>query len=438
MNKRIAEINNRLTEINIVLRKNENCDIDALDKEVRDLLDEKDELETREKRQATANGIENGSIEARTIHKPGEDIPFVAASKTQIASASRAKSYRSMFFGKENKELDKGEFRSFNEFMSVIHSGRFDERLQKRAFSGQTGVSGGFSVPDEFAAWLMDNSIEQEIVRPRAQVWPMLTDTKKIPAWDGNDHSSNLFGGISGVWVGETQTSSKQTGKMRLLQLTAKKLACFTQASNELIDDGMEFEDQLGLALSKAMGWFMDYAFLNGTGVGQPLGVLNDPALITVNKENGQTADTIVYENLTKMFARIAPSSRKNAVWVANDTTIPLLLSLNIAIGTAGSHVPVLTESNGEFKILTRPVIFTEKVPSLGSKGDISLIDFSQYAVGLRKDVYIDKNNAPGWTEDMSDYRAILRADGLGTWDKPLTPKNGETQSWCVTLEARE
>jgi len=54
--------------------------------------------------------------------------------------------------------------------------------------------------------------------------------------------------------------------KLRLIQLKAKKLACFSQASNELIADGMSFEEMLAGALIKGLGWYMDYAFINGTG----------------------------------------------------------------------------------------------------------------------------------------------------------------------------
>jgi len=46
----------------------------------------------------------------------------------------------------------------------------------------------------------------------------------------------------------------------------------------------------------------MDYAFINGTGEGQPLGIINDPALITVDKEDSQAAATITYQNVVNMF----------------------------------------------------------------------------------------------------------------------------------------
>lgn len=74
---------------------------------------------------------------------------------------------------------------------------------------------------------------------------------------------------------------------------------------------------------------------------------------------------------------------------------------------------------------------------SLGTQGDVALVDFSQYTIGLRKEVSIDKSNAPGWTEDMTDFRVIVRVDGQGTWNEAITPKNGDSLSWAVTLAER-
>ncbi len=103
-----------------------------------------------------------------------------------------------------------------------------------------------------------------------------------------------------------------------------------------------------------------------------PLGVLNDPALIIVTKESGQAAKTIVYENIINLFSRLHPACVNNAVWVVNSTAIPQLLTLNMVVGTGGVAVPVLNESNGTYRMLGRPVRFTEKVPSVGTVGDIS------------------------------------------------------------------
>lgn len=358
----------------------------------------------------------------------------------QRGTAPKAKDYRSLFGIKKDQPLDTGGFKDFNEFLNLIHSGRSDSRLQKadtRAMTIGSGSAGGVIVPEEFSAWLLDQSLESEIIRPRATVWPMISETKKCPGWDMSDHKNSLFGGLTAEWLPESGTATEVFAKLRRIMLTARKLACYTSASNELVADGVSFEQQLQDALVKTIGFYLDYSFIQGLGAGQPLGLLNDPALITVSKEVGQQIKTVLYANVLKMFARLAPQCMKNAIWIASQTIIPQMLSMTITVGTGGSIAPAVTQQNGKFYLLTREVIFTEKCPALGSTGDLILCDPSQYSIGLRKEVSLDKSNAPGWLKDESSYRAIVRADGQSQWNTAISPKNGDSLSWCVALEAR-
>jgi hypothetical protein len=49
----------------------------------------------------------------------------------------------------------------------------------------------------------------------------------------------------------------------------------------------------------------------------------------------------------------------------------------------------------------------------------------------------LEKSNIPGWTNDLMSYRALLRFDAQGTWNTAITPKNGDSLSWCVGLAER-
>ncbi|HOG17669.1 MAG TPA: phage major capsid protein [Syntrophales bacterium] len=372
----------------------------------------------------------------------GGPFTLTAGMENPVArgGASKGRDFRSLFGIQKGVALDRGGFQDFNEFLSLLHSSRADQRLkvaETRAMSIGTPSAGGFIVPEDFAAWILDASLEGEIVRPRATVWPMLSESKKVPGWDMSDHKNTLFGGLTAEWLAESGTATEVFAKLRQIMLVARKLACYTCASNELVADGVSFEEQLSGALVKTIGFYLDYSFIQGTGAGQPLGILNDPALITVAKETGQQTKTILYANVLKMFARLAPQCMKNAVWIANQTTIPQMLSMTITIGTGGAIAPAVTQQNGKFYLLTKEVLFTEKCPALSSKGDLILADLSQYSIGLRKEVSVDKSNAPGWLKDESSYRAIVRADGQGQWNSAITPKNGDSLSWCVTLADR-
>ena len=118
-----------------------------------------------------------------------------------------------------------------------------------------------------------------------------------------------------------------------------------------------------------------------------------------------------------------------------NNTAV---LTLSLAVGTGGAAIPVMTESNGQFKILTRPVLFTEKTEPLGDKGDVMLCDFSQYVVGLRSGMTFDTSIHVHFETDELLSRIIERHDGQPLWDSALTLEDGTTTvSPFVVLGAR-
>lgn len=351
-------------------------------------------------------------------------------------SASRqvisGRKYADMF----GRAADRGGFQNFNEFLEVLSSGRFDKRLQNQ-MTENVPSTGGFVVPEQFAAWLLDASLESELIRPRATIWPMTSDTLKVPGWDSSDHTSSLFGGLTGTWLDEAGSATEVNAKFRQIQLHAKKLACYTSASNELVADGVDFEAQIQMALVKTLSWYMDYSFIQGSGAGQPLGILNDPALVEVSKEVGQDDSTVVYENVIKMYARLAPQCMKNAIWIASQTVVPQVLAMSLGIGLGGAQVqPAVLQEGGRFFLLGKELFFSEKVPTLGSKGQLMLVDPSQYCLGLRREVTLDKSIHVGWSQDLASYRSILRVDGQGQWNAAITPKEGDSLSWCVALAA--
>jgi len=198
--------------------------------------------------------------------------------------------------------------------------------------------------------------------------------------------------------------------------------------SSELQADTPGGLNQIEMLCGKGLGWYRDKFFLKGSGVGQPLGILKAPCLIEVDPESGQESGTIVYENLTQMMSRMYAGSFQNSVWVCHQSTIPQLLQLSMAVGTGGDHIPVMREgSNGQFTILTRPVIFTEKTETLGSEGDIVLADFSQYVVGLRQGMRFDTSIHVGFATDELLARLIERHDGQPLWNEALTLEDGTT-----------
>lgn len=312
-------------------------------------------------------------------------------------------------------------------FFSTVFSGRFHPELIRASMNESVGSEGAFLVPSEQAAKIHAVSLESEIVQPRCYVQPMASNSCKIPAMVIGDNSSALFGGFTASYTAELGTISEHDPKTRSMELIAKKLTGLIRFSSELNADTPGGMNQIETLCGKGLAWYRDKAFLKGTGGAQPMGILNSPCVVTVAKESGQKIGTIVYENLTKMMARMFAGSFQNSVWVAHQSTIPQLLTLSIAVGTGGSYIPVMTQSNGEFSILTRPVLFTEKTMTLGTKGDIMLADFSQYVVGMRSEMRFDQSIHVAFATDEIMGRIIERHDGFPLWDSALTLADGTT-----------
>jgi len=348
------------------------------------------------------------------------------------------KDYRSMF----GAAGDTGGFSDPAEFFRTVSENPGDSRLlslkrEHRGMSEAIPSDGGFSAPVEMSKWLMDNSLGKELVRPLANVWPMASLELDIPAWDDSSRSSTLLGGFSAAWIQEGTAITESSPELRRLKLRAHKLGLLTSVTHELLADGLMFREKFLDALGTALAWELDEAFINGTGAGQPKGLTNDAGKLTVSAEVGQVASTFVFENATNMLARLAPECHGKAVWICNQTLIPSLAELHIDIGTAGSYVPALREDNGKWRLLGKPVLFSEHLPSIGTENDVILCDLSRYVIGLRSEIRIDSSPHYGFNQDLTYFRALVRADGQGAWESARTPKNGDSVSWIVSLETR-
>lgn len=343
-----------------------------------------------------------------------------------------------------------GEFGNMAEFLKVIdhRTDRSEESVAgkiktlKNAMSSNSPSDGGFLVPEVMRAELLRVALETAIVRPRARVVPMESARVAWPALDGTSNASSVFGGIVAYWTEETAALVQSSPTFAKIVLDAKKLTAYTEVPNELIDDSLiSFNAFISQVFPEAIAWYEDNAFLTGTGVGEPLGVLNagNNALISVAKETGQSADTIVWENIVKMYSRMLPGALGRAVWVAHIDTFPELATMALSVGTGGSAVWLNNGVAGPpMSILGRPVIFTEKAQTVGDAGDINFVDFGHYLVGDRQAMTAMSSPHYKFGNDVTAFRFIQRVDGRPWLQSAITPKNGSnTLSPFVSLAAR-
>jgi HK97 family phage major capsid protein len=286
--------------------------------------------------------------------------------------------------------------------------------------------------------------LEASVVMPRATVIPMNTQTLVFPTVDATSNASSTFGGIVVYRTEEGQEFVDSQAKFGKVKLDATKQTALAYLTNELIrDSAPAISAILNQMLPQAMAFNADLDYLKGTGAGEPLGALsaNNPALISVAAESGQPATTIVWQNVLRMYARMLPTSIANAVWIASPDTFVELATMALTVGTGGSAVWI-TDAHGapQLTLLGRPVIMSEKTPGyLGQQGDLSLVDFTYYLVGIRDNLQIDTSDHVKFTSDQTTVRAIARNDGRPWMTSPITPQNGSTNTLSpfVTQAAR-
>ena len=331
-----------------------------------------------------------------------------------------------------------------SEFFTAIWHRNVSPEAQeiKNTLSSGCGSEGGFLVPERLRSTLLQTSLESSVVRPRAMVVPMDSLRVPFPAIDDTSHASSVFGGIIGYWTEEAATITQSDPSFRQVVLDANKLTAYTQVPNELMADSViSFSAFINQVFPQALAWWEDLAFMKGTGVGEPLGVLHsdNSAKISVAKESGQAASTIVWENVVKMYARMLPGSLNSAVWVVSPDTFPQLATMALSVGTGGSAVYISSGvGSPPTTILGRPVIVSEKAYSLGSLGDINFIDFGFYLLGDRQNMTAESSTDFKFQSDQTAFKIIERVDGRPWLASAITPQNaGDTLSPYVQLAAR-
>lgn len=297
---------------------------------------------------------------------------------------------------------------------------------------------GGWSVSPEVGRAIYSRAFEQAlVVRCGVPVYGMKSNELDVAALADHDESTGIAG-LLAAWSPEASSSTAQALQLRRVHLTAHKLLVLASFSSELNEDSPSYAPAVERALGAAIAARLDAAFISGTGVGQPQGLTTSPAAVTVAKESGQAADTVVWRNIAKMLSRCHPGSLDRAVWLASSTTLPALLELSIAVGTGGSAVEAgLKESGGNYTLAGRPLYFSSRLPPLGDIGDLILLDPTSYALGIRAALAIEASPAPYFTTDTLAVRGRMRADGQCYWDRPVTGQDSVERSPIVILAAR-
>lgn len=358
-----------------------------------------------------------------------------------------------------------GKFTSFGEQLGAIArasapgvgSTEWDRRLVSMFVPGQMAApsgmnegvpsEGGFLVQMDFASPILETLFAPGTLLSRVRRVPISANSNglKIPALDETSRvDGSRYGGIRAYWAAEAGTVTATKPRLREMELSLKKLMGLGYATEELLADSTALGALMTRAFTEEIQFKTEDGVVNGDGSGKPLGFLNSGALVTVAKESGQAGATIVTQNILNMFSRLPPRSMTRAVWLVNQDVLPQLFQLTLGSGTAvvllyrppGVDGPNVNAPAGT--LLGLPVIPVEYCATLGTVGDIVLVDLDQYMMIDKNGIQQAASMHVRFVYDEMTFRFVYRVDGQPLWRSAVTPfKGSATKSPYVTLATR-
>lgn len=335
---------------------------------------------------------------------------------------------------RSNDPLDEGAF-SMTKALGNKAVGSLFAAGQKgtKAITGlgtEAGSAGGFLVDTDRDLSIMERVYNVGQILQRVDVVGISANSNGM-TFNAEDETSRANGsrrgGIRGYWLGEGGSFTASAPKFRQIDLKLKKAGALVYATDEMLADSVALESYVMRNLPEELRFTVENAIINGSGAGQPLGIVGSGATISVAKETGQAATTLVAENVMKMWSRRWVGAN-DYIWLVNQDVTPQLHSMSVAVGTGGNlvYMPPGGLSGLPYATLYgRPVLEVEYCQTLGTAGDIILFSPGEYAAIDKGGIESASSIHVNFTTGEQVFRFVYRFDGQPKWNSALTPLNG-------------
>jgi HK97 family phage major capsid protein len=130
-------------------------------------------------------------------------------------------------------------------------------------------------------------------------------------------------------WIAEGVSIPESADAITPFSVYSYKLASLVRLNNSFVgDNAFDIEKYLLDAFARRFGRAEDAAFLSGTGVDEPTGLLSNNGA-----DVGVTAANITYDDVVKLYFSLKSEYRTNAVFLMHDDTAMALRTLKDSTG---------------------------------------------------------------------------------------------------------
>jgi HK97 family phage major capsid protein len=204
-----------------------------------------------------------------------------------------------------------------------------------RAAMSLTDSAGGFAVPFTLDPTLiLTNAGTSNPVRQLARLEPVTTDS-----WNGLSSA-----GVTAEWLAENTEAADASPTFAQPTVPVHKAAAFVQGSIEISQDYQAIESDIAMAIADAKDRLEGTAFINGTGSGQPTGIITalDGGASEVTPA---TTEVFAVADVYATQQALPPRFRgQNPSWLAELSTINEIRQF----ATANNYHGFLTDLSGD------------------------------------------------------------------------------------------
>jgi len=245
---------------------------------------------------------------------------------------------------------------------------RQGRETELKSIAGVIPADGGFAVPTEIDALIARQLREISPIRQLAQV---------VSVGSAGYRKLVTTGGTSSGWVGETSLRPEtDTPEFAEIAPPTGELYANPAASQSMLDDAaFDLEGWLASEIAMEFARAEGSAFVNGTGINQPLGFLSSPVSMAgdsvrpfgtlqyIGSGDTESFDTSPEDRLIDLVHTLKAGYRQGAVWVMNSTTLSEMRKLKTAEG-AFLWQAGLVEGQPD-RLLGYPVVEAEDMPDV-------------------------------------------------------------------------
>jgi len=322
-------------------------------------------------------------------------------------------------------------FRAFGDFLQAARWNHAHPALQyrervidseKRVMSMGVGAAGGFIVPEQFRETMLKIDPQAAIFRPRAQVIPAGSPPDAAITMPALDQSGvkGVYSGVTVNWIAEAGLKPETEPSLLEVKLEPCEVAAHTIVTDKLLRNSAAAGALISSLLRKAIIAAEDVAFLRGTGVGQPAGVIGHGSTINIARAG---AGLIAYADIVNMFSSFMFGGQP--VWIASQSILPQLM----ALADVGNHIiwQPNARDGAPGSLMGFPLILNARSPVLGAQGDLILVDLDYYLIKDGSGIAIDMSDGYYFKNNKTIIKAWWNVDGQPWMTTPLLLEDGAT-----------